>query len=56
MAELNEAIPEDKDKMVFYRSIILVSDGIVRLANRYSEKAKEMAAEEKDEARKAVVL
>ncbi len=56
MAELNEAIPEDKDKMVFYRSIILVSDGIVRLANRYSEKAKEMAAEEKDEARKAALL
>ena len=56
MAELDEAIPEDKDKMVFYRSIILVSDGIVRLANRYSEKAKEMAAEEKDEARKAELL
>ena len=56
MAELNEAIPEDKDKMVFYRSIILVSEGIVRLANRYSEKAKEMAAEEKDEARKAELL
>ena len=56
MAELNEAIPEDKDKMVFYRSIILVSDGIVRLANRYSEKAKEMATEEKDEARKAELL
>ena len=56
IAELNEAIPEDKDKMVFYRSIILVSDGIVRLANRYSEKAKEMAAEEKDEARKAELL
>lgn len=56
MAELNEAIPEDKDKMVFYRSIILVCDGIVRLANRYSEKAKEMAAEEKDETRKAELL
>lgn len=56
MAELNEAVPEDKDKMVFYRSIILVSDGIVRLANRYSEKAKEMAVEEKDGARKAELL
>ncbi len=56
MAELNEAVPEDKDKMVFYRSIILVSDGIVRLANRYSEKAKEMAAEEKDGTRKAELL
>ncbi len=53
MAELNEAIPEEKDKLTFYRSIVLVCDGIVRLANRYAEKAREMAAEEKDEARKA---
>ena len=53
MAELNEAVPEDKDKMVFYRSIILVSDGIVRLANRYSEKAKEMGATTKFTAKEA---
>ena len=39
MAELNEAIPEEKDKLIFYRSIVLVCDGIVRLANRYAEKA-----------------
>lgn len=56
MAELNEAIPEEKDKLIFYRSIVLVCDGIVRLANRYAEKAREMAAEEKDEARKAEFL
>ena len=56
MAELNEAIPEEKDKLTFYRSIVLVCDGIVRLANRYAEKAREMAAEEKDEARKAELL
>lgn len=56
MAELNEAIPEEKDKLTFYRSIVLVCDGIVRLANRYAEKAREMAAEEKDEARKAEFL
>ena len=56
MAELNEAIPEEKDKLIFYRSIVLVCDGIVRLANRYAEKAREMAAEEKDEARKAELL
>ena len=41
MAELNEAIPEEKDKLIFYRSIVLVCDGIVRLANRYAEKARE---------------
>ena len=56
MAELNEAIPEEKDKLIFYRSIVLVCDGIVRLANRYAEKAREMAAEEKNEARKAELL
>ena len=56
MAELNEAIPEEKDKLIFYRSIVLVCNGIVRLANRYAEKAREMAAEEKDEARKAELL
>ena len=56
MAELNEAIPEEKDKLIFYRSIVLVCDGIVRLANRYAEKAREMAAEEKDETRKAELL
>lgn len=56
MAELNEAIPEEKDKLTFYRSILLVCDGIIRLANRYSEKAREMAAEEKDETRKAELL
>lgn len=56
MAELNEAIPEEKDKLIFYRSIVLVCDGIVRLANRYAEKAREMAAEEKDEERKAELL
>lgn len=56
MAELNEAIPEEKDKLIFYRSIVLVCDGIIRLANRYAEKAREMAAEEKDEARKAELL
>ena len=56
MAELNEAIPEEKDKLIFYRSIVLVCDGIIRLANRYAEKAKEMAAEEKDAVRKAELL
>ena len=56
MAELNEAIPEEKDRLTFYHSIVLVCDGIVRLANRYAEKAREMAAEEKDEARKAELL
>ena len=35
---------------------MLVCDGIIRLANRYGEKAREMAAEEADETRKAELL
>lgn len=56
IAQLNEAIPEEKDKITFYRSIILVCDGIIRLANRYAQKALEMAQEEKDTIRKLELL
>lgn len=56
IAQLNEAIAEEKDKITFYRSIILVCDGIIRLANRYAEKAVEMAQEEKDTIRKLELL
>ena len=37
-------IDKDMKKKDFYRSIILVCDGIIKLANRYSEKAKEKRA------------
>lgn len=56
ITQLNEAIAEEKDKITFYRSIILVCDGIIRLANRYAEKAVEMAQEEKDTIRKLELL
>ncbi len=56
IAQLNETIAEEKDKITFYRSIILVCDGIIRLANRYAEKAVEMAQEEKDTIRKLELL
>ena len=56
IAQLNEAIAEEKDKITFYRSIILVCDGIIRLANRYAAKAVEMAQEEKDTIRKLELL
>ena len=39
-----------------YKRQVLVCDGIIRLANRYGEKAREMAAEEADETRKAELL
>ncbi len=56
IVQLNETIAEEKDKITFYRSIILVCDGIIRLANRYAEKAVEMAQEEKDTIRKLELL
>ncbi|NDO47820.1 pyruvate formate lyase family protein [Clostridium sp. MD294] len=56
ISQLNEAIAEEKDKITFYHSIILVCDGIIRLANRYAEKAVEMAQEEKDTIRKLELL
>mgnify|MGYP003252401131 CR=1 FL=1 len=56
LAELDATSLEGAEKMEFYRSIVLVCDGIIRLANRYREKAREMAAEEADETRKAELL
>ncbi len=54
--ELDETNPEDRKKIDFYKSIILVSEGMIDLGHRYAEKAKAMAAEEKDEKRKAELL
>lgn len=56
LAELDATSLEGAEKMEFYRSIVLVCDGIIRLANRYREKAREMAAEEADQTRKAELL
>ena len=53
---LNEASPEDMDKIIFYRSVILTSEGIIRFANRYAEAAELMAKEERDEKRREELL
>lgn len=53
MEDLSETDPADMKKRDFYKSILLVCDGIIALANRYSQKAKEMAAVEADAVRKA---
>ncbi len=47
---------DDRKKREFYESIILTSQGIITLANRYSAKAKEMAEVETDPTRKAELL
>lgn len=53
LSKLSGTCAEDLKKKDFYNSIIITSEGIIEYANRYSEKAKELAAEEKDAARKA---
>ena len=56
IAGLNEAIPEDRKKIDFYRAIILVCEGMIELGHRYAEKARKMADTEKDEKRRTELL
>ena len=44
------------EKIEFYESVIIACDGIMRLASRYSDAAKSLAASEKDEGRKEELL
>lgn len=56
LLKLSDTSAEDLKKKDFYKSIIITSEGIIALAKRYSQKAKEMAIEEKDEIRKKELL
>lgn len=56
LSKLSVTNPEDLKKIDFYNSVILTSEGIIILANRYSAKAKEMAAVETDARRKEELL
>jgi len=56
LSKLSRTSAEDLKKKDFYNSIIITSEGIITLAKRYSEKAMEMAALEKDPARKAELM
>lgn len=51
LAKMDYAKADDLDKINFYKSVILTSKGIIRLAERYSDLAAKMATEEKDEKR-----
>ena len=53
LSKLDEAIPEDKKKIDFYKSMVLIADGMIALGRRYSAKAAEMAKAEADPKRKA---
>lgn len=56
ISKLNGISAENMKKKEFYESVILTSEGIIAFAERYAEKASEMAAEEKDEKRKQELL
>lgn len=56
IAELDETVPDEMDKIIFYRSVILTSKGIIRFANRYADEAERMAAEQEDGKRKEELL
>lgn len=56
LSTLSPANQEDLKKIDFYKSVVLTSEGIIILANRYADKAEEMASTEKDEVRKNELL
>ena len=56
LAELDYAVPEDIDKIYFYKSIIDTAEGVMIYAKRMSEYAAELAAKETDPKRKAELL
>ena len=47
---------DNTDKLYFYQASLIVMQAVIRWANRYAELAREMAAEEKDETRKAELI
>lgn len=55
-SELDFTKPENIDKNIFYKAVLIVIDAVHTFANRYSELACEMAKKESDERRKAELL
>ena len=56
MSQLDSAVPQHRKKIDFYTSIILICEGMIDLAHRYAQKAKEMTEVEADSKRKAELL
>ncbi|UZQ49525.1 glycyl radical protein [Clostridium kluyveri] len=56
ISKLSLTSAEDMKKKDFYNSIIITSQGIIILANRYAEKARDMAGVENDDVRKKELL
>ena len=53
LASLDAATYEGYEKSIYLNALLIVCDGIITLAERYAQLAKQMAAEEKDPRRKA---
>jgi len=47
---------QNTDKLYFYEASLIVMRAVIRWANRYAELAREMAAKEKDQTRKAELI
>ena len=56
IAKLSLTSAEDMKKIEFYNSVIITSEGIIKLANRYAAKAREMADAESDNKRKEELI
>ena len=47
---------EEQEKLDFWRACIMICEAVIRFANRYADKALELAEKEKDPSRKAELL
>ncbi|WP_293008471.1 MULTISPECIES: glycyl radical protein [unclassified Oscillibacter] len=56
MAKLDDSVPGDLEKMFFYKSELIVCEGIITLANRHADLAEEQATACADPVRKAELM
>lgn len=56
LEEIEPISIENIDKINFYRSVILVSEGIIKFSHQFAEKAEELSRVEKDSRRKEELL
>ena len=54
--KLDVSVADERKKIEFYKSVILICDGMIALGRRYAKLAEDMAAAETDEQRKKELL
>lgn len=52
LKDLNKTCLEDQQKRLFYEALLITSDAIISFAHRFSEEARNLALQEKNENRK----